>query len=240
MKNRKLNYVFAICCCISLVFLIAPVLLRFPFIRRVVSLFLDSLEYTDYKIAYIETLGSILGTATAISGALWTQKQIDKVANQKEIEQSASVVYYELKFALNNVRLLLTYYCLEANEPSIDPFNINESAFAKITKFFQLHISDDWNKHISILSSVLSSSEIGRLVALYNDLCGINLVLNPFLDSIPDERIRRTFGHFNSITQIKTIGRIPGFEVYLTSEIEDLLEKLKTIASIVDDDKSNE
>ena len=52
----------------------------------------------EYGSSYIETLGAILGTFLAITGALWTQRKIDEVQDKKELRESALIVYYDFEF----------------------------------------------------------------------------------------------------------------------------------------------
>ena len=71
-RKRTPNILFIIVSAISAAFILIPLVLRIEFVYKAVSWFISPLG--EYGSSYIETLGAILGTFLAITGALWTQK----------------------------------------------------------------------------------------------------------------------------------------------------------------------
>ena len=231
MRNRYSNILFAFGCCISAVFILSPLLLRFEYIRNVVSVFFQALDTSEYKTAYIGGFGGLLGTFLAITGSLWTQNRIDKVTAEKEVEQTASILYYELLFALRNVRLLLTHYWLETDNRSSKLTDV--ALFRRSTKFFQISVSDDWKKYIAILSDYYSNSEIETLHELYACLADIKLALNPYVDNVPDEILRKAYGRTRRLCKISSVpNSAPDFTITFSNEVNEILEKTRKIAQI--------
>lgn len=76
---------------IILLIILMPYLLKFKFVKSVVSYYLNSFPSLEYKIAFIALLGSLLGTIISISGALAiqnitsksTEKKLDFIKKQK-------------------------------------------------------------------------------------------------------------------------------------------------------------
>ena len=63
---------------VTVIFVTSPVLLKNEWIYKWISSLLSPLKQEGYKSSYIETIGALLGTFLAISGALWTQRRIDR------------------------------------------------------------------------------------------------------------------------------------------------------------------
>ena len=86
-----------------LLFLVIPLFLRINWVYDSLSWFLQPLRKSEYKSSYIEIIGAILGTFLAVTGTLWTQRKIDSVMEQKEIQKRALIVYYVFCFAFNDL-----------------------------------------------------------------------------------------------------------------------------------------
>ena len=109
MKKDKNELYIGICIIVG-IFICSPLLLRIPCVRELFSWFLQPLGDSDYKSSYIETFGAILGTFLAVAGALWTQRKIDEAAAQKEVKESALIVYYDFEFAFNDIITFVNAY----------------------------------------------------------------------------------------------------------------------------------
>lgn len=109
-KKRNTNMLFIIVSAISAVFILIPLILRIKLIYKVASWFLSPLG--EYGSSYVETLGAILGTFLAVTGALWTQRKIDEVQDRKELRESALIVYYDFEFVFNDVKRFMSRYMI--------------------------------------------------------------------------------------------------------------------------------
>ena len=107
-RKRTPNILFIIVSAISAAFILIPLVLRIEFVYKAVSWFISPLG--EYGSSYIETLGAILGTFLAITGALWTQRKIDEVQDKKELRESALIVYYDFEFVFNDVKRFMSRY----------------------------------------------------------------------------------------------------------------------------------
>ena len=109
-RKRNPNILFMIVSAISAAFIFIPLILRIEFVYNAVSWFLSPLG--EYGGSYIETLGAILGTFLAVTGALWTQRKIDEVQDRKELRESALIVYYDFEFVFNDVKRFMSRYII--------------------------------------------------------------------------------------------------------------------------------
>ena len=113
-KKKNTNILFMVVSAISAVFILIPLILRIELIYRAVSWFLRPLD--EFGSSYIETLGAILGTFLAVTGALWTQRRIDKVKDEKDLRESALIVYYDFEFAFKDIiRFMMRYLSRQEN-----------------------------------------------------------------------------------------------------------------------------
>ena len=63
------------------VIFLTPVLLRCPLFESGISSLLMTLKIPEYKSAYLGLIGSLVGSWTAITGAIWVQQEIEKANN---------------------------------------------------------------------------------------------------------------------------------------------------------------
>lgn len=234
--NNK-NNLFVIVSIISGIFIISPLLLRIPFIYGICSWFLQPLGNSGYKSSYTETFGAILGTFLAVTGALWTQKKIDKAAEKKELKESALIVYYDFKFAFSDIITFMKSYLFsqEKVENIIEDFE----TYKKLRKKYYIYIDDDWIHNVAKLSSSLSSNEIQIIYKLYGDLNTIKKVFNTSINNISDDEEKLAYSKmFNEICNIEFELKNPiCIEVSLKENIENIMEKLKVIGDIIDMDE---
>lgn len=214
------------------IFVIAPLLLRIPFIRIIVSWFLQSLGDSGYKSSYIETFGAILGTFLAITGTLWTQRKIDEVTEKKELRESALIVYYDFNFAFNDIITFMQSYLNSQRKISNVIDDLEQ--YQKKKKKYRIYIDDDWIHNVAKLSHLLTSNEIQMIYKLYGDLNTIKKVFNSTENNISVDEEKSAYSiMFHEICCIETELKRPMYiEVFLKDNIKSVMDKLKEIGHI--------
>ncbi len=230
MKNR--NILFILVSIIGGMFIIFPLLLRISCIRIAFSYFLEPLGDKGYKSSYVETFGAILGTFLAVTGTLWTQRKIDETTEKKELKESALIVYYDFKFAFNDVTAIVDSYLFSQRKITnvIEDFE----KYKKIRRRYRIHMDDNWIHNVAKLSSVLYGEEIQIIYKLYGDLSRIKKVFNSPINEISENEEQSVYSiMFNTICNIEAEFKHPiRIEVTLKDDIKNIMEKLKEIGNV--------
>lgn len=167
---------FGLSVVICLIFILSPLILILPKIGIAVSNLLSTLKTSDYKNTYIESLGSMLGSFLAITGALWLERRIKDKEDADQDAVNARIIYYDLYFAFKQIKEVL----VESNKNS--PQNTvllpdeyrNYCKFAKEMRNYLVLIDEHWIHTISALpDSKLSGNEREHLYQLYDQICNI-------------------------------------------------------------------
>lgn len=170
----KDNKLFSICIFIALLFLISPLLLRIPWVESMVIYILFALKEEGYKSSYIETIGAIFGTFFAITGALWTQRKIDLKNENRIIKEAAVIVYYDFKFAFDDLfRFEYAYACIK---PETDNEYDDLEYFLKYKKDIKICIDPNWICNVAKLCDVLTSEELKLIYKIYGNFETIKCV----------------------------------------------------------------
>ena len=232
MKKPK-NFLFWLGCFASILFLMIPLVLHFfPAFESCISLLLSPLKSVDYKTTYIETIGAILGTYMAITGAIWTQRKIDEVAEKKEITKAATIVYYDFDFAFKDFEKILGLYSsrikCQSNVLSSDE---QVEAFSKIINRYRVYIDDKWITNVANLAVVVSSEELKRIYGLYGDISTIKSVLSSVNPDVDDIKLSYSliYKYFSFIFTFTDPVRI---EIDIKDEWKELFSLIKEVAEI--------
>lgn len=84
-KSRIKNGIFVVMCIITALFIVMPLFLKFPVVRKSVAWVLSGLKYQEYKSAYLGLTGGLIGSWFAITGAIYTQRKFDRENEQRKI-----------------------------------------------------------------------------------------------------------------------------------------------------------
>lgn len=232
-RNKNWNILFIIISMLGCVFVAAPLLLRIPFVRDLLSWFLQPLKDSGYKSSYIETFGAILGTFLAVAGTLWTQRKIDEASDKKEIKECALIVYYDFEFALKDLVAIMQLYTY--SQRTISNVLLDYEEFKKRQKRCRIYIDDDWIHNVARLSHVLASNEIQQIYTLYGDLCTIKTVFNSSADEISEDGAKRAYSVIFHLCSIeRELGHSMPADVKIKKDIVLLMERIKEIAQIKD------
>ncbi|RGC43881.1 hypothetical protein [Absiella sp. AM29-15] len=176
MKKKKgLSYWILIIIGVVIVFIFSfPLLLYFPFVRDIVSLYLSFIPNLDYKIAFISLLGTLLGTTISIVGALALQNIFNKKEQNKErIQKEKLGVDFFHRFLrtefFSNVNVLLNK--INKIEGSL---NLTYEEILKMKKKIEI---EKFNRHFERLLNLNQEltfilSRIYELIEKINDADG--------------------------------------------------------------------
>ncbi len=227
MKKELNNWVFIIIIVIAIAFFLSPLLLKVPIIHLLVSNILSEFSFVEYKTAYINTVGALLGTFLAVSGALFTQQREHKKNDIVRKQKIAIAIKTELRFILNSLlKFESAYACIKPGTKN----NYDDlKYFIKYKKDIYIEIDTEWRNKIAEIYSVLSYNDIEQLYKIYMDLSLIESICNK------DERL---ISKKEAYTVYKIIYRdladltiAPKIEIKLKKENEDILEKLDNLSN---------
>lgn len=197
MKKRSKRVVlrisllyFYITCFVTIIFILAPLLIRIPTIYSIIDWFLDAFNSIEYKSIYIETMGSILGTFLAVTGTLLTQNILSKYEKRKEDRKNALVMYYDLKFATEEIVYIVNDYYTNSScrtSPNNPPL---VTCFQNARKGHYIFINSNWRQLIASLEGELTIDAIQNLYILYGRLSLISKYLHTSVNEMRygDER----------------------------------------------------
>jgi len=200
---------------VSLFFI--PLILRIPFIKQCVLFCLSFTDNLDYKIAYIEIWGVIIGSFIAIYGALWTQRKINEKESKKLISKYACVTFYDLHFSFQELIRLFDDTKRKYNFEHIDGED-RAKKLCEIAISRKLTFNQNWILDISYLNGTLSDTEIKLIYKCYGKLENINRAIET---GDPNE----VFEIFS--TDIGWL--VSGNEKSVHNDIKIVLQKLKAL-----------
>lgn len=190
-RKRHTDILFGIASFIAIIFAFIPLILRNKCIHSIVSCFLGPLG--EYGSSYIETLGAFLGTFLAITGALWTQRKIDKAKDEKELQESALIVYYDFEFAFADIIKFMNDYLSRKEVSHKKSFNFNIFKEQKEKNHIYIYIDDNWIHTVAKLSSSLKYDEIQKIYKLYGDLSTIKRAFNSSVNEMSQDDAKSAY-----------------------------------------------
>ena len=163
------------------IFLAYPLLLsETGFAYEAADTYFSGLGDSDYKSSFLESIGGMLGTFLAITGALWTQHYFEQEQEHKEDIQNTTVIYYDFKFAFTEIKEKLED-C--AKDHSAIPEQITPNLITgrdlhdKFTSY-RIQIDSKWINNVAKLPYNYSSDESSISISSFS-------VISTFLGFAP-------------------------------------------------------
>lgn len=172
------NIIFFIMILVTVIFVASPVILRNEQVYKWISLLLGSLKQEGYKSSYIETIGALLGTFLAISGALWTQRRIDRKKEKGAVRENALIMYYDLKFSLYSIWDCMRDYSKNVKIPGIRLAEDQRKIFVNSLNLVEIEICEDWREKVASVAKYLKEDEVKDIYTIYGDLQNIKRMLS--------------------------------------------------------------
>lgn len=194
--------------------------MNFEYLARIVSIFLLPLKKDGYKSSYIETMGALLGTFLAVSGALWTQRRIDSKKEKEKVRERTLIIYYDFKFVFDDVKNLMNKYQYNASVKGNSFITSQDREFFKeYSKGFKVHIDQDWITHVASVSNFFTNEEIKK-------------IYDKPIESILDSEIDLAFHKMNTWINLTIFLNTLATNVELKDEITNLLKRIEVIGGL--------
>lgn len=225
------NLLFFIVVVATIIFVISPWWLSCEFLSNEISGILSSLKTEGYKSSYIETLGAILGTFLAITGALWTQKRFDKKAEEERKREHILIIYYDFYFVFQDIDRCMSSYMSERKK--IENFLADKELFRKCFSELEIYIHDEWIANVASIAKYFSHKDVKYIYEIYGELSTYKKILSKKED-IPDDELNTTFkrmyGHIQPCMSLSDFA----ITVEFKGETKRIMELLKEVGEIED------
>lgn len=168
----------------------------------------------NYKLAYVELLGALLGSYIAVYGALWVRRKINEKEKINIQKKQACVIYYDLDFAFKD---LIEIFDDTKRKYRIERIISEDEVvmFCSTALGRKLHLNPNWVVDVSKLADVLSSHEIRLVYECYGKLSNIDRTMQT--ENI--DKVKELYVH-------DICWLINGNEKVVHSDIKILLDKL--------------
>lgn len=155
--------------------LFVPVLMKCPFIKGIVSWWLDFADSTEYKVAYLEVVFGMIGVYLSVLGALRTEEYFRKKEKNKEIDESSRLLYGELRKCFGSLKEIFRQtkfrYEIEDDGPNfVEPF-------CETARSYRLDLDSQWSVHLTRLNGKIGAYEYGTLEKYFKRLSAIDCIL---------------------------------------------------------------
>lgn len=218
-KRKMLNALLLFSVLLAVLFLLSPSLLDYPWIYDKVDLFFKPLKNSEYKGAFIGASGGMIGSFLAITGALWVERRLAKDNNQKEIEKTALILYFDMTFFYQEVSPLATNIAWILGIPDKSH---KENRYMNFKNQVGVHFHSEWISLVASLKDILSQSEIEQIYAFYGNVSDLKTKIeNNCLEP-------GNMGCVNKI--INTLGKKDKTRYFPNEEYDLIIQRLKEIA----------
>ena len=217
--KKAITWIFILSCLCALLFLCLPLILRFDCVYNCISAFLSAFRNTEYKGLYIETLGALFGAFLGVIGAVLAQNLANKQSKAAEIENTAQVLYADLKDSLKRVSTVFSDPGFPKGENDLIHAIAHEEE-NELHKFDYLVYENriimlpDWKQMILSIEEKLSSDDLRILLVTYTELSE----LSSLTSNNDDKRWRlKVYSILTSVSR-------------KTSSLQQISEKLSAIS----------
>lgn len=212
----------------------------------------DFLHYTyypelEYDSNWLSFFGSYLGgllggiaTLLAVVETIHSNKEElsrkEEIEKQKEIQKSALIVYYDFRFAFDNIINFIKCYKSEyGTEGIIRSFvdnSVNIDIYAKyINRFDQFYFDSDWIKTVAVLSVSSEFNDDGKSIKSIYEIYGNLMTVKKSVEIINYDTCIAGFRAMHHIIWYKEGVENNGESVIkIQDDIEELMNTLKQLA----------
>lgn len=237
VEFAKENKLFLGSIIITIMFIVSPILIKCSYIRNFCSWLLNDLGEQGYKSSYIETLGAVLGTFLAISGALWTQRKFEQDIEQKEEEERRRekflIIYYDFKFLFDDIRNNMFFFQYKKTGSRLNLLDDeNVLLFRACFKNFKVHIHDEWIQNVASVSQYLTKDEIKTIYEMYGVFEELKQTFSESIYNVSEEELKIAYDKMFQYINVEVSFQRPVIvEVKLKDTVTYILEKLPQIGN---------
>ena len=175
MKKREAAIIWALLL-VCVLFFASPVLIRIPFIYKVISWYFDGLESNDFKSSYMSSIGVTIGTIMTIMGTLIMEerrlseeellkkeqeleKKEKELKRRREIEDSLKIVYNDLNRSFAKILFM---------EVAIQGGSSTRGVYIDVIRNTKFYLDSNWRERVLLLDEVLEKKTVETYYSLYN------------------------------------------------------------------------
>lgn len=164
--NKKYNYLKMILVMSLLVIIAIPYILQIDFVKNLVLDWLSFSVNSDYKIAYVQIIGSIVGTFLSVYGALFIQNEQQKNVEEKRKQECARKIYIELRTCFSELQSIykdtkLTYKLNEIKDMD-DVEKFCDTAIGR-----KLSLNKNWVENLAGSGDIYSDFDVTMIYKYY-------------------------------------------------------------------------
>ncbi len=216
------NVLFFVIVIITGIFVVSPLLLKIKTVSDVVSILLKALETEGYRSTYIETMGALLGTFLAISGALWTQRRISEKEEKNRVREKTLIIYYDFFFAVNNI---CDFYDKVSVGMAPDDFWNNIKA---AVSSLEIQLYNEWMLNIVSISKYLKNEEVKEICKIYSELNKIKKMIQISVNDLTEAEVEKLCEAMSKYVELERKESLK--KKYIANqEIVTVLNRLKII-----------
>ena len=228
-NDRSGTILFSIAIGVTAVFLLSPCLFQwFHGLEEVARRFLAPLGRESYKSGYVQSVGALIGTFLAITGALWTQARFERKADVRRVEEEKKAlqirfitVYYDLKLAFDDMRNLYAGFFAAVALPGAGQME----ELRKLSETFHLYIDNSWIEHVSSMGSELETEELQEIFRIYGDICSLErYISSPQKNDYMTIKVADILGNYFEGDKAGKLELKPAYQ--------EILERIRTLAGI--------
>lgn len=159
-----------------LIMFIFPLILHCSCIKQLVVALLSFTENEEYKVAYVEFVGAIIGSFIAICGSVWIQGKVDEKEDTDRRKKYACIVYNDLDLAFKDLIKIFRDTEIRHGLKTINGED-DANVFCEVAVGRKIHLSPNWISDVAQLNNVLSRTEIQTIYKYYGLLIEIDCAL---------------------------------------------------------------
>lgn len=148
--------------------IVIPYILQIEFIRNIISHWLSFSNNPDYKIAYIQLIGSIIGTFLSVYGALYIQKEQQRMEEKKKKRECAQNIYTELNTCFSELQSIFRETKLIHKISKVEKDNIEKFCDTAIGR--KLSMSGRWVENLAGAGDTFSDIDVYQIYKFYYKL----------------------------------------------------------------------
>lgn len=172
---------------ILLIIIMFPYILQLDGIKKWIMDWLSFSSNPDYKIAYLQLIGTIVGTFLSVYGALFIQKEEQRFTEKRKKQECVRRIYIELRACFNELEsifkdTLLTYHLSEVQKDDVEKFCVK--AIGR-----KLNVREKWIEDLAGSGDSFSSFEINMIYKFYFKL----QVIQQALETEDTEEIKKVY-----------------------------------------------
>lgn len=167
----------------ALFFILSPVLIRIPAVKSLLSSFLQPLGNSTYKTSYISMVSSLLGSFLAITGAIWTQRLLSKLENEKKKKAEAKLVYYELDTAITILKNLLQIVYPRTRGNRLPSVGEAYNSFCNQIRSYPLICDKELRANLMLIRDKLNIEDLQALLQLHTKIQQFSSLTHPLIEN---------------------------------------------------------